>query len=76
MTTTPNHAQVLQQRAGAVIIPAGFPTYGAMQEQPESARWYFYEFAKQLRAELQRHGCLFAEPYDQYVRRVCEELQL
>ncbi|WP_016715566.1 MULTISPECIES: hypothetical protein [Pseudomonas] len=54
----------------------GWPTYRAMQAQPESVRWQFYEFAKQLRAELQGHGCLFAEPYDAFVRRITEELDL
>lgn len=47
-----------------------------MQGQPESARWQLYEFSKRLRAELEGHGCLFVEPYDAFVRRVCEELQL
>ncbi|AHC81939.1 hypothetical protein X969_08135 [Pseudomonas monteilii SB3078] len=58
------------------MIPVGWPTYSAMRGQPESVRWQFYEFAKQLSAELQGHGCLFAEPYDAFVRRVTEELDL
>ncbi|SUD80286.1 hypothetical protein [Pseudomonas putida] len=76
MTTTPNPVQALPQRAGATIIPTGWPAYGAMQGQPELARWQLYEFSKRLRAELEGHGCLFVEPYDAFVRRVCEELQL
>jgi len=43
---------------------------------PEEARWQFYEWVKQQRAFLKQHGWIFEESYDQYVRRVCEELQL
>ncbi|WP_044047307.1 hypothetical protein [Pseudomonas monteilii] len=76
MTSPSTPPPALQQRAGATIIPVGWPTYSAMRGQPESVRWQFYEFAKQLSAELQGHGCLFAEPYDAFVRRVTEELDL
>lgn len=76
MITTPSHAQALQNRTGATIIPIGWPTYTAMKAQPESVRWQFYEFSKRLRADLEGHGCLFVEPYDAFVRCVCEELQL
>lgn len=76
MTTPPNHSQALQNRAGATIIPMGWPTYRAMQAQLESVRWQFYEFSKRLRADLEGHGCLFVEPYDAFVRRVCAELDL
>lgn len=76
MTTTSNPVQALPQRAGARIIPTGWPTYRAMRGQPGSVRWQFYEFSKRLRAALEGHGCMFVEGYDQFVRRVCEELQL
>ncbi|MDG9890179.1 hypothetical protein [Pseudomonas juntendi] len=68
--------QAPQQRVGATIIPVGWPTYSAMRGQPESVRWQFYEFSKRLRAELEGHGCVFVEPYDAFVRRVCAELDL
>lgn len=76
MTIPLNPAQALQNRAGATIIPMGWPTYRAMQAQLESVRWQFYEFSKRLRADLEGHGCLFVEPYDAFVRRVCAELDL
>ncbi|CAB5525949.1 Uncharacterised protein [Pseudomonas putida] len=76
MTPNVNHAQALQNRTGATIIPMGWPTYTAMKAQPESVRWQFYEFSKRLRADLEGHGCLFVEPYDAFVRRVTEELEL
>lgn len=68
--------EALQQRAGATIIPVGWPTYAALQAQPESTRWQFYEFSKRLRAELEGHGCVFVESYDAFVRRVTRELDL
>ena len=76
MTRPSTSPQALQQRAGATIFPAGWPTYRAMRSQPESVRWQFYEFSKRLRAELEGHGCLFVEPYDAFVRRITEELEL
>jgi hypothetical protein len=59
-----------------MIVPAGWPSYQAMAGQPECVRWQFYEFSKRLRLELEGHGCAFAEPYDAFVRRVTEELDL
>ena len=76
MTTTPNHAQVLPQRAGALIMPSGWPCCDLFKLFPEKARWQFYEWVKQQRAFLEQHGWIFEESYDRYVRRVCEELQL
>jgi hypothetical protein len=76
MTTSPNTAQALLNRTDATIIPMGWPTYRAMAGQSERVRWQFYEFSKRLRRELEGHGCLFAEPYDAFVRRVTEELDL
>lgn len=68
--------QALQKRAGATIIPMGWPSYGSLQSAHESVRWQLYEFIKRLRVDLESRGCLFVEPYDAFVRRVCEELQL
>lgn len=76
MTSIPNAVEALPKRAGAKIIPTGWPTYRAMRGQPESVRWQFYEFSKRLRAALEGHGCMFVEGYDQFVRRVTEELEL
>ncbi|MDM1713510.1 hypothetical protein ACK56M_22440 [Pseudomonas sp. s4] len=76
MTTTPNHAQELHQRAGASIVPSGWPCCDLFKLFPEGARWQFYEWAKQQRAFLEQRGWIFEESHDQYVRRACEELQL
>lgn len=76
MTRTPNHAQALPQRAGALIMPSGWPCCDLFKLFPEEARWQFYEWVKQQRAFLEKHGWIFEEAYDQYVRRVTEELDL
>lgn len=76
MTTTANHAHELHQRAGASIVPSGWPCCDLFKLFPEGARWQFYEFSKRLRADLEGHGCLFVEPYDAFLRRITEELEL
>lgn len=76
MTSITKPAQALPQRAGALIMPSGFPCCDLLKIFPERARWETYEWAKQQRAFLERHGWTFEEPYDTFVRRVCEELQL
>ncbi|MCP3791260.1 hypothetical protein [Pseudomonas sp. N2-11] len=68
--------QALQQRAGVLVMPSGWPSCELFKLFPEEARWQFYEWVKQQRAFLEQHGWIFEESYDQYVRRVCEELQL
>ncbi|MHB0783046.1 hypothetical protein [Pseudomonas alloputida] len=76
MTMTPDSAQALPQRAGALIVPSGWPCCDVLKRFPEGARWKFYEWAKQQRAFLEQHGWIFEESYDQYVRRIREELDL
>jgi len=57
-------------------MPSGWACCDLFKLFPEEARWQFYEWVKQQRAFLEQHGWIFEESYDQYVRRVCEELQL
>lgn len=76
MTTTPNHAQVLPQRAGASIITGPWPSYAAFRDLPERERWVLYGSAKAYREALELQGFQMAESYDQFVRRVCTELDL
>lgn len=76
MTPTPKPFQALPRRAGALTMPSGWPCCDLFKLFPEEARWQFYEWVKQQRAFLEQHGWIFEESYDQYVRRVCEELQL
>ncbi|HEN8714196.1 TPA: hypothetical protein U8203_004013 [Pseudomonas putida] len=76
MTTTPNHAQVLPQRAGASIITGPWPTYTQFKGFPERERWTIYELAKAGRQAMEESGLKMAESYDAFVRRVTKELDL
>lgn len=76
MTPTPKPLQALQQRTGALIVPSGWPCCDLFKLFPEGARWETYEWAKQHRAFLEQHGWTFEEPYDAFVRRVTQELDL
>ncbi|ANI33292.1 phage-like protein [Pseudomonas sp. JY-Q] len=76
MTMTPNHAQALQQRAGATIINGPWPTYAQFRGLPERERWTLYELAKAGRQAMEDNGFEMAESYDAFVRRVTEELDL
>lgn len=76
MTTPPNHAQALQQRAGATIVTGPKPSYSQFRGFPERERWALYELAKAGRRYLEDKGFVMDEPYDAFVRRVTEELEL
>lgn len=76
MTPTPKHAQAPQQRAGASIITGPWPCYSQFRGFPERERLALYELAKAGRRYLEDKGFVIDEPYDAFVRRVCEELQL
>lgn len=76
MTTIPNPAQALPQRAGATIITGPWPTYTQFKGFPERERWTIYELAKAGRRAMEDSGVEMAETYDAFVRRVTEELDL
>ncbi|AUA31690.1 hypothetical protein CWR53_03305 [Pseudomonas sp. SGAir0191] len=76
MTPITKPAQAPQQRAGAAIVAGPWPDYTAFRHLLEADRWRAYECAKRHRADLVAQGFETAEPYDAFVRRVCEELQL
>lgn len=76
MTTIPNPAQVLQQRAGAAIISGPWPSYAGFRDLPERDRGVLYGSAKAYREALELQGLVMSESYDAFVRRVTEELDL
>ncbi|CAH0645880.1 hypothetical protein JET76_20705 [Pseudomonas putida] len=76
MTTPPNHAQALPQRAVASIITGPWPSYAAFRDLPERERWVLYGSAKAYREALELQGFQMAESYDQFVRRVTAELEI
>lgn len=68
--------QALQQRAGAAIVPVGWPSYAGYRYLPRRERWVLYGSAKAYREALELQGFEMAEPYDQFVRRVTAELEI
>lgn len=76
MTMTLSPAQELLRRAGATIINGPWPTYTQFKGLPERERWTIYELAKAGRRAMEDNGFEMAESYDDFVRRVTEELEL
>lgn len=76
MTPIPNPVEALQQAAGAMIISGPWPTYAQFKGLPDRERWVLYGSAKAYRAALEDQGLVMSESYDQFVRRVTEELEL
>ncbi|MBF8728875.1 hypothetical protein IRZ59_00290 [Pseudomonas guariconensis] len=68
--------KALQQVAGAAIISGPWPSYAAFRNLPERERWVLYGSAKAYREALELQGLVMSESYDQFVRRVTEELEL
>ncbi|MCE0955833.1 hypothetical protein QVM32_23250 [Pseudomonas asiatica] len=76
MTTNPNHAQALPQRAGATIINGPWPTYTQFKSLPERERWTIYELAKAGRRAMEDNGFAMAESYGDFIKRVTAELEI
>lgn len=76
MTTIPNSAQALQQRAGATTIAGPWPSYVAFRDLPERERWVLYGSAKAYREALELQGFQMAESYDEFIKRVTAELEI
>ena len=76
MTTIPNPAQALQQRAGATTIAGPWPSYAQFKSIPEHERWTIYELAKAGRLAMEDSGFEMAESYDEFIKRVTAELEI
>ncbi|WP_054910983.1 hypothetical protein [Pseudomonas sp. NBRC 111135] len=67
ITTGPN---------GQPVIAGPWPSYRQFRDLAERERWVWYGIAKTCRAALEAQGFEMSEPYDTFVRRVCEELDV
>lgn len=76
MTTIPNPAQAISQRAGAMIVSGPWSTYSQFKGLSERERRTIYELAKAGRRSMEDNGFHMAESYEAFVRRVTEELEL
>ncbi len=68
--------QTLQQPAGATTIAGPWPSYTAFRGLPERERWALYGSAKAYRESLEDQGFVMSETYDEFVKRVCDELEI
>lgn len=76
MTTQPKPGQILTGPNGRPVIAGPWPSYRQFRDMPERERWVLYGHAKASRSALESQGFVMAETYDQFVRRVTEELDL
>jgi hypothetical protein len=58
------------------VVAGPWPSYAQYRSLPERDRWAMYDFAKQQREAMQAAGFQFSETYDQFVRRVTDELEV
>ena len=77
MTIKPNAPpQSLQAPVSASVIAGPWPSYTNCRHLPERDRWEIYGLAKAGRLALQDRGIITDESYENFVRRVTEELDL
>ncbi|WP_223472866.1 MULTISPECIES: hypothetical protein [unclassified Pseudomonas] len=78
MTITPKTTtQDMGSLSGAAEVVAGpWPNYSNCRHLPERERWEIYGLAKAGRSALEDRGVVMAETYDDFVRRVCAELEI
>lgn len=65
-----------QEARTAPVIAGPWPSYTNCRHLPERERWTIYETAKAGRLALQDRGIAMTEAYENFVRRVCRELDL
>lgn len=67
---TPSHQPLIQPVAGP------WPAYTQFKTLPEQDRWLMYEAAKAHRRLLESRGFEMSEGYDEFVKRVTDELEI
>ncbi|SCZ13278.1 hypothetical protein [Pseudomonas sp. NFACC37-1] len=58
------------------VIAGPWPSYSNCRHLPERDRWEIYSMAKASRAALEDRGVSMAETYDDFIRRVTQELDI
>ncbi|MGA3682505.1 hypothetical protein [Pseudomonas graminis] len=72
--TNLNHPAGL--RPSARVVAGPWPNYTNCRNLPERDRWEIYSLAKAGRMALEDRGIVMDEAYDQFIKRVCTELDL
>ncbi|EIM16149.1 helix-turn-helix domain-containing protein [Pseudomonas chlororaphis] len=73
--TTSPHAPPQEART-ATIVTGPWPSYAQFKDLPERERWVLYGSAKAYRESLETQRFAMAESYDDFISRVCRELEL
>lgn len=60
----------------AEVVAGPWPNYSNCRHLPERDRWEVYGLAKAGRAVLEDRGIIMDEPYDQFIARVTQELDI
>ncbi|MGC3102269.1 hypothetical protein ACPTKS_23165 [Pseudomonas aeruginosa] len=76
MTTQPKPGRITTGPNGHPVIAGPWPSYRQFRDLPERERWVLYGHAKACRGALEDQGFLMAEGYDDFVKRVTEELDI
>ncbi|GLU37155.1 hypothetical protein [Pseudomonas sp. NBRC 100443] len=61
---------------GLPVIAGPWPSYNQFRDLPERERWVLYGSAKAYREALEQQGFVMAEAYDDFIRRITEELDI
>ncbi len=69
-SNTPSHQPLIQPVAGP------WPVYSTFKTLPEQDRWFMYETAKAHRRLLESRGFEMSETYDDFIKRVTDELEI
>lgn len=62
--------------ATAEVVAGPWPNYSNCRHLPERDRWEVYGMAKAARGALEDRGVVMAETYDDFIKRVCHELEI
>ncbi|WP_448681388.1 hypothetical protein [Pseudomonas nicosulfuronedens] len=78
MTTKPQPGRISTGTGGqgGAVISGPWPSYKQFRDLRESERLLMYRHAKLNRAALEAAGFTMAEGYDDFVKRVTEELDI
>jgi hypothetical protein len=74
MKIQPKHPTT--DKESAPVIAGPWPSYATFKTLPERERWVLYGSAKAYREALENQGFAMTETYDDFIRRVCREMNL
>lgn len=61
---------------GAITVAGPWPSYRQFRSLPERERWVVYGTAKRHRQDMEDRGIRMSETYDEFIKRVTDELEI